>query len=343
MATSLKRHTLNFIVVFLAIHSGIPFSNSVQAQDDEIAGGIFKEAIEKTNQRSVKIFGASVGNVDGYGTGLLVSDDGKIITADGVYLKGSNIRIVLHDGSTHIASVVRRDPNYKIVLLQIKSSTPNYFSLSKTPVGKKGDWTLAISNCFKVAERKEFLSATLGIISLRTQITQKTRRNEVIYDGDLILLDCITSNPGAGGGALVNEEGILIGMIGKLIQSKETNTRMNFAVPQEILLAFLNGTLKSEAPPSLANNKKADFGVRLFQLDGRRSPTYIDRVVRGGPFQKSGLRPDDLIINIGGQSVANVGEFNEIMKTVVPGVEIVIVVKRKNKLMKFNVTPVEKE
>ena len=322
----------------------IAFTAVIASAQENLAGGIFKDAITATNPRTVKIFGASVGNVDGYGTGLLVSDDGMIITSDGVYLRGYNIRVVLNDGTEHIAKILRRDPNYKLALLQIEAKTPDHFKLTDKPIGKKGDFVLGISNCFKVAERKEMLSTTLGIISLRTTISQKTRRQEVIYDGDIILLDCITSNPGAGGGAVVNESGGLVGMIGKVIQSRETNTRMNYAVPQEILSLFLQNKLVKKNTATVAkSNKPADLGVRLFQLDGRRSPAYVDRVTRGGPFQKAGIRPDDLVINMGGESIANVGEFKEVLKTLAPGEEITVVAKRRNKLMKFKVTPAEKK
>jgi serine protease Do len=316
-------------------------SSTLLAQE-RVVDGLFRGAIEKTNPRMVKIFGATIGNIDGYGTGLLVSDNGQILTADGVYLSGASIRVTLNDGSTYSARMIRTDPNLRLALLQIDARTPEYFQLTDQRIGQQGDWVLAISNAFKVAERIEPLSVNLGLISLRTQIEARASRREVAYQGPLILIDAITSNPGAGGGAVVNVNGELVGMIGKVIESNDTNTRLNYAVPQENLFAFLQG-LQSTQIATTPKPGNADLGLRLFRLDGNKSPAYIDRVTRGGPAATAGLMPDDLIISINGETVANVGEYNEILDTLVAEQEVVIVVKRRKDLVRLMITPQKKD
>ena len=306
-------------------------------------GGLFSAAIAKTNPRTVKIFGATIGNVDGYGTGLIVSDDGNIITGDGVFLTGSSIRVTLSDGSNYNAKYVRSDPNLKLALLDIGARTPDYFELTEQPIGQKGDWVLAISNAFKVAERVEPLSANLGVISLRTSITAKQGRREIIYDGPLILIDAITSNPGAGGGAVVTNEGQLVGMIGKVIESNETNTRLNYAVPQENLYNFLHGKTNPSIASTSENQQKSDLGLRLFRVDGNKSPAFVDRVIRSGPAAAAGIKPDDLIISIAGETIANINDYGEVVDTLVPNEEIVIVVKRRNDLLRLKIIPMAKQ
>lgn len=329
------RHAIWLVIPLL-------LSSLAPAQDAKHQG-LFSEAIAKTNPRTVKIFGATIGNVDGYGTGLIVSDDGKIVTSDGVFLMGSSIRVTLSDGSTYNARYIRNDPNLKLALLDIGAKTPDYFELTDQPVGKKGDWVLAISNAFKVAEREEPLSVNLGVISLRTSITARQTRREVAYDGPLILIDAITSNPGAGGGAIVTTQGELVGMVGKIIESNETNTRLNYAVPQENLYNFLHGKTDPSIVSTAEDKQKSDLGLRLFRLDGNKSPAYVDRIIRGGPAATAGIKPDDLIISIGGDTIANIEDYNEIVDTLVPNEEIIIVVKRRNDLLRLKVIPAAKE
>ena len=105
------------------------------------------------------------------------------------------------------------------------------FSLSDSDVGQKGDWVIALSNAFKVASKSEPVSAMIGVISLRSSIEARLNQRDVAYKGPLVLIDAITSNPGASGGAVVTFDGDLVGMVGKLINSSETNTRLNYAVP----------------------------------------------------------------------------------------------------------------
>ena len=182
----------------------------------------------------------------------------------------------------------------------------------------------------------------LGVISLRTSISVKQGRREIVYDGPLILIDAITSNPGAGGGAVVTAQGDLVGMIGKVIESNETNTRLNYAVPQENLYNFLHGLTDPAIASTSENKQKCDLGLRLFRLDGNKSPAFVDRVTRGGPAGTAGIKPDDLIISIAGETIGNIADYNEVVDLLVPNEEIVIVVKRRNDLLRVKVVPAVK-
>ena len=197
-------------------------------------------AVESVQPKMVKVFGAAAGRVEGYATGVIVSDSGQILTTQGVFLDGNQIRVVTPDGQSHRASIVKRDRQHQLALLQIDSPTPNFFDISKQDIGDKGDWVIAVCNAFKVADKQEPLSATLGVVSLRTSIEAKLNRRDVAYRGDLVLIDQITSNPGAAGGAVVTLDGKLVGVVGKIINSSETNTRLNYAIPNTVLFGFLN-------------------------------------------------------------------------------------------------------
>jgi serine protease Do len=316
---------------------------ALSAGDDRL-NGFLKKAVDDAQARTVKIFGASVGRVEGYGTGIIVSNDGLVITGNGVFLNGLSTRVTLSNGKTYPAKVVRKEPNLQLALLKIDASTPDYFKLSDGPVAQKGDWVIAVSNAFKVAERAEPLSVTLGILSLDTHLTAKRRETEVIYDGQLYLIDCVTSNPGAAGGAVVTSDGKLVGVIGKLIESKETNTRMNYAVPSNLLAQFLAGKASSSKriPASSPQGKPGDLGIVLFALGGRKSPAFVDRVKRGSAAQKIGIRSDDLIVILAGKTISNATDYKSVLGTLVAGKKTVIVVKRRNQLKRFEIVPDEK-
>jgi serine protease Do len=307
------------------------------------AGVMFGDAIQFAQARCVKIFGAGIGRDPGYATGLLVSPEGHVLTAQGIYLAGERIRVATPDGAIHLATVERRSEALQCALLKIDAKTPEHFDLSHPSAAQKGDWVLAVSNAFKVADGPEPLSVNLGVLSLRTQLDAQNGVQDVPYQGDVLLIDAITSNPGAAGGAVVSVDGQLVGMIGRIMEGKSTSTRLNYAVPVDQLYAFYQDKLQ-EAIPSIGPlplAEKSETGIRLFLLGSKRDPAYIDRVVANSPAASAGLQSDDLIVSVAGQVIRNVGEFKSAMATVRPGVEIELVVKRKNDVLTIKLTPVK--
>ncbi len=316
------------------------FGTSAATRADD---GPFARAVAIAQQRTVKIYGAGIGRVSGYGTGLLVSAEGDILTAEGVNLLGNRIRVTLPDGSMHDARLVRSNHELQLALLKIDAPTPQYFALGDQPPVEKGSWVVAVSNAFKVADGAEPLSVTLGIVSLRTRLDARRGTQDSPYLGDLLLIDAITSNPGAAGGAVVTADGRLAGMIGKIIESKSTNTRLNYAVPVDLLDKFVRDELESFAPVVASSDAKAELGIRLFRLGGRNAPAYIDRVVANSPAAAAGLRPDDLVISVGGQAIRNVTEYRQVVDTLKPGEEVLLLVKRGEKVQEFRITPVAED
>jgi len=247
------------------------------------------------------------------------------------------------DGTSHEATILRRDREKQVAVLKIQARTPNYFELSKEKIGDRGDWIVALSNAFKVADKEEPVSATLGIISLRTEMEARRTKRDVAYKGELVLIDAITSNPGAAGGAVLNIDGKLVGMIGKVINSSETNTRLNYAVPSWILSDIVEGKVAPTDPTEPVQTAKADLGIVLFKFGGRGNPAYIDRVVRGSPAAEAKLKTDDMIIAIGGQKIGSTKQYKEMVDTLRPGEEVLIIVKRGLEIVRAHVTPREKK
>jgi len=303
--------------------------------------GFLENMISSAQPKMVKVFGAGAGRVEGFATGFVVSDDGKILTAQGVILDGKRVRVVMADGTSHDATILRRDRVRQVALLQIQTKTPDYFELSNEPVGQKGDWIVALSNAFKVADKEEPLSATLGVVSLRTEFEARLNKRDVAYKGELVLIDAIVSNPGAAGGAVLNIEGKLVGMIGKVINSSETNTRLNYAVPNTFLADFVANKQTDQVVGATAKSSQgqADLGIVLFKLGGRSNPAYIDRVLRGSPAAAAKLQTDDMIVAIAGQKIGSVKEYLNMTETLRPEEEILIIVKRGLDIVRVRLTP----
>ncbi len=298
----------------------------------------FRDAIDKTSQYMVKIYGGSIGRSAGYGTGLLVSDDGEIVTSSGVYLSGGNIKVSLADGSVHFAHVLRRNRDLHLAILKIDAKTPNFAKIPENCPARRGDWVLCVSNAFKVADGAEDLSVNLGVVSLRTKLDTQRGASDVDYSGDVLLIDAITSNPGAAGGAVVLPDGKIAGIIGKILEGKNTGTRLNYAVPSDQVHAFLVGKPIEPATP-VASKDPPELGIRLFAFSGIRGPAYVDRVKTGSPADKAGLKSDDLIVSLGGQSVKTVRDYQAILKTLPSDKPVSVNIKRRTQLLQLELKP----
>lgn len=332
----LSRTNKAFLSALLAALFCIP---ALSARGDDETDNEFADAIAYAQKRTVKLYGAGIGREPGYASGVLVSADGLILTAQGVYLSGERLRITLPDGSSHQAALQRRSQNLQLALLKVEAKTPDYFNLAEQSPAKQGDWVLAISNAFKVADGDEPLSVNLGIVSLRTRLEAKRGFSDIPYDGDVLLIDAITSNPGTPGGAVMTADSRLAGLIGRIIEGKRTNTRLNYVVPTDLLAQFVAG--KEPTPAAVASTgAKGEVGIRLFGLGGRKGPAFIDRVLPGSPAAKAGLKSDDLVVSLAGQVVHDSLDYKKIAETLKAGQEVSISVKRNNQVVTVQVVPI---
>lgn len=329
----------NFVAVLLMLLIGST------CHADQLS--FLRPTIEASQPKLVKVFGAGAGRIESYATGILVSEEGHVLTTQGAILDGRRVRVLTANGSSYDASVLKRDRKRQLALLKIDAKTPKHFRLSEQPVGQKGDWVLALSNAFRVADKDEPLSVMMGIISLRTSMTAKLNSRDIAYQGELVLIDAITSNPGAGGGAVVTSNGKLVGMIGKIINSSKTNTRLNYAVPNATLYRFVNGLPEPGAEENGGTTPSktvvVDWGIRIFRLGGKRDPAYVDRVIAGSPAAAAGIKSDDLIVSIAGTKIGNVRQFEQVIKQPTDGSDQIVVVKRGRELLRLTISAGESD
>jgi S1-C subfamily serine protease len=312
-------------------------------------GNFFLNALNEAQSRLVKIYGAGIGREHGYATGVLVSGEGHIVTAQGVWLAGATIRVVLPDGSLHYATVERRSDPIQLALLKVDADTPHYYKVDREPVGHTGDWVLAVSNAYNVASGTEPLSANLGIIAMRGELDTKKRAQDFDVFGDVLMVDAIVANPGAPGGALVTQSGELVGVVGKILEAQTTNTRLNYAVPNDLVARFIAGEslgdlVIAQGDPE-ATDGPGELGIRIFKLTGRRAPAYVDRVIDGSPAAEAGVKKDDLILTFNGEWVRNVRDYESITEDLKAGQMITLTIKRGLDVLSVQLTaaPVEQD
>ena len=299
---------------------------------------LFDQVLADAQKRCVKIYGGGIGREHGYATGILVGPDGLIVASQGVYLASPRVRVVTADGRLWDAQTLRRSDALQTALLKIDAKTPEHFEVEREPVARTGDWVAAVANAFKVADGDEPLSVNLGIVSMRAQLDTKKRATDFDVEGDVLLVDAITSNPGSAGGALITTDGRLAGMIGKMLESESTNTRLNYAVPNDLLARFIAGEEIVVADDAERQDGPGTLGIRLFKLGGRRAPAYIDSVVAGSPAAKAGLKSDDLVLEMNGQWIRNVREFDDEIDDLRVGDKVKLILKRDQDVLAVTLT-----
>lgn len=282
----------------------------------------------------VKLYGPRVGREHGYGSGVLVSADGRILTALSLLVNLQGVKVVLADGRHFDATLERSDELRQLALLRIDARALPFLSPQSSSELRQGDTVVALGNWFKIADGRESISACKGILSLRTMIDAMRLAQESELHGEVLVIDALTANPGAAGGPLLDAHERFIGLVGKVVESAATNTRINFAIPGEALVEFLqsDGASVVERPPQPAvaegETGRPYLGIKLSRLGYRQVSAYVQRVSPNSPAAKAGIQADDLILAIDGRRVGDVATFDEAVARLLPGQTVQVVVKR---------------
>jgi serine protease Do len=312
---------------------------------------------EKVNGRLVKIFGTGgFQNLAAYGTGVVVSPDGYILTVASHILDTPELRVHLSDGRRFMAKVVTNEPNLDVALIKINTKDLDYFDFSRAverPIAEPGTGILAFSNQFKIAEREEPVSVQRGVIAAYAKLPLRRGIFEAPYNGDVYVIDAITNNPGAGGGVITTRKGELLGLIGKELRNNLTDTWINYAVPiqatakgkrgeDDVTVSIVEMVEKKELykpidkKPRLAG-PGGYHGIILVPNVVERTPPYVEDVEKGSPADRAGLKPDDLIVYVDGEQVGSINHFRDIVDKANPGTEFKIEVRRGERLQTFTI------
>ncbi len=333
---------LLFAVALMIATSLIGSRNFCLAQSESDSGNLeVKKVIHQVFPKVVKLYGAGgLKNLANYGTGILISADGHILTVWNHLLDTDHLTAVLDDGRRLPAKFVGGAGEAGLAVLKIEVTNAPHFSLEK--VGRRGPGTpvMGFSNMFNVAAGSEHVSVIHGVIATVTALTARRGRFDVPYQGEVYLVDAIMNNSGAAGGAVVSYDGVLLGMIGKELRDRRSNLWINYAIPLYDVKQTIGKLIRGEVitneqtglPPVIKTVETLPLGFRLVPNVVPRTPAFIDTVVPGSLADKAGLKSDDLIVLIDDDLVQSCREFYERIRESKKGDQLRITVRRDQQL-----------
>jgi serine protease Do len=156
------------------------------------------------------------------------------------------------------------------------------------------------------------VSVLQGVVAAIAPLEARRGGYQSNYRGQAYVLDAAANNPGAAGGALVDWNGRLLGLLGKELKSRATGAWLHYALPIGEIAATVQRLESGESldnagelPPAVDGVTLADLGLVLVPNVLPRTPPYIDSVFPGSPAARAGLRADDLIVFVAGDPVAS--------------------------------------
>jgi Do/DeqQ family serine protease len=244
--------------------------------------------------------------VSGYGSGVIISDDGYIITNNHVVEDADNIEVKLNDNRTFIARLIGRDPTTDIALIKIKASDLPYIKYGDSDHLRLGEWVLAVGNPFNLTS-----TVTAGIVSAKgraLQILDSDYRIESFIQTDAAL------NVGNSGGALVDTKGLLVGITSAILSPSGAYAGNSFAIPVNLVKKVVTD-LKQ-----YGEVQRAIIGVNIKEVsqeDAEKNKldlakgALISNIVDGGSADAAGLKENDIITKFDGVSVNSPSELQE--------------------------------
>ena len=257
------------------------------------------------------------------GSGVIVSSEGLVLTNQHVIEGADQIEVALADGRKTRATLIGSDPDTDLAVLKINiSNLPNPITFGKIESVRVGDVVLAIGNPFGVGQ-----TVTSGIVSAlgREQLGINTFENFIQTDAAI--------NPGNSGGALVDTRGHLIGINTAIYSRSGGSMGIGFAIPvstaKEVMESIIkNGGVIRGWIGVEPQNITAEVAQTLnIKTDG----VLINGVLKGGPADKAGIQPGDVLKKIDNKNVSNITELLNNISRLAPGSKANALVNRKGK------------
>ena len=238
----------------------------------------------------------------GLGSGVIVSNDGYILTNNHVIESATNVLVTLPDRREFRAKVVGSDPKTDVALLKIEASGLSPITVGDSSKMQIGDAVLAIGNPYGVGQ-----TVTMGIVSA----TGRAGLGIEDYE-DFIQTDA-SINPGNSGGALVNDRGELVGInTAILAPGSGGNQGIGFAVPVNLVRKVMDQiATHGEVTRSYLGVTIQDVSQDLAKAMGLPSPegALVGDVQPDTPGQKAGLKSGDVILEVNGKKIVASNEL----------------------------------
>jgi len=263
---------------------------------------------------------------NGWGSGVIISADGYIITNNHVVENAESVDVTLNDKRTFTAKVVGRDPGSDIALLKIKAENLPYIKYGDSETLKLGEWVLAVGNPFNLTS-----TVTAGIVSAKGRTLGL---NEGNYKIESFIQTDAALNMGNSGGALVNTKGLLVGITSAILSPSGAYSGNSFAIPVTIVKKVVND-LKEFGEVQRAiigvNIQDVDADVASKQNLAEIKGALVTRIIPSGSAQEAGMKENDVIVKFDGQDVNTVSELQEQVGKHRPGDKATVTYMRNGK------------
>ncbi len=272
------------------------------------------------------------GEATGMGSGVIVREDGYILTNNHVVADADELTVELFDGRTVAGKVVGLDPPTDLAVVKIELDGLRAAKFGSSEDIRVGDWVLAIGSPFGLDQ-----TVTAGIIS------GKHRVQGIVGDGegfeDFLQTDAAI-NPGNSGGPLVNLRGELVGINTAILSRTGASAGIGFAIPEslarpvfksiietgEVRRGFLGASVDSVRPETIK-----DFDLKV------NSGALIGSVLENKPAAKAGLQPGDVVTKLDGRPVTSGTQLRNYVASQPPGAIVNMEVNRAGRTMQVKV------
>lgn len=276
----------------------------------------------------------------GYGSGVIISRDGYIVTNNHVVEGADELQVTLNDQRSFTARIVGTDPTTDIALIKIDAEDLPTIPYGDSDKLKVGEWVLAVGNPLNLTS-----TVTAGIVSAKARNlgiigSQSTNGAPSLGIESFIQTDAAV-NPGNSGGALVNTSGELVGINTAIVSSSGAFSGYSFAVPVSIVSKVV-ADLKQ-----YGSVQRAMLGVSIQTMNSDLAKHYDIDMVEGvyvaevsdrSGAKEAGMEKGDIIIKVDNRKVANNAQLQEQISRFRPGDKVKVSVLRKNKELQFDVT-----
>ena len=272
--------------------------------------------------------------VEGFGSGVIISEDGYIITNNHVIEGANEIEVTLNDNRSFSARLIGRDPSTDIALLKIEANNLPIIPFGDSDALKVGEWVLAVGNPFNLTS-----TVTAGIVSAKGRGNVFARRGVDMRVESFIQTDAAV-NPGNSGGALVNIQGELVGINTAIYSETGSYAGYSFAVPISIA-AKVVADLKQ-----YGTVQRAILGITITDVTAHLAKEKDLKVVEGvyvngfadrSSAREAGVEEGDVITAVNGIKVKTVSELQEQISRHRPGDKVVLDITRGNKTKQITV------
>lgn len=266
------------------------------------------------------------------GSGVIISDDGYIVTNNHVIDGAEQVEVTLNDKQKYVAKVIGTDPTTDLALLKVDAQKLPYITYGNSDDLKVGEWVLAVGNPFNLTS-----TVTAGIVSAKGRninILQEQFAIESFIQTDAAV------NPGNSGGALVNSAGELVGINTAIASNTGSYSGYSFAIPVNIARKVVDDLME------YGEVQRAFIGVSIRDIDAQlasdknislQKGVYVNGLTDKGAAAEAGIKEGDVITKINGHEVDNVPQLQEMVARYRPGDKIPVTIMRDGKERVFDV------